>query len=111
MVVCYVPEPQQWQAMRDASRISVVHSSLVRYAAVQHILGVTTLGSLVEGENRSAPALVHPASEEAEAWVVKAPATGVQTGDEPKMFTGARSLVKALEHAHSTYGSVIYFSR
>jgi len=30
---------------------------------------------------------------------------------EPRTFTGPAALLKALEYAHSTYGSALYLSR
>ncbi len=64
-----------------------------------------------EVENRSAHAMVYPASGAVEGWVVEAPATNTHGGCEPKTFTGAACLLKALEHAHSSYDSVSFLSR
>lgn len=97
--------------MRDTPKVQVAQLSSFRYAALQQLLGVALLGTLIEAEHRSSPALVHPSAGNAGEWVVEAPASGVQAGGDPMTFTGARSLLDALEHAHSTYGSVIYLSR
>ncbi len=97
--------------MINNSKTFVSRPPSLRYAAMQQILGVASLELTHEAESTPTHAVVYPASGDVEGWVVEAPATRAQVGCAPRTFTGTACLLKALEHAHSTYGSVSYLSR
>ena len=82
----------------------------LRYAAVQHILGVV-MASNRDEEGRPVPAKVYPLSAAAQEWVVEPPSLDGPTRSEPKTFSGSAALPRALEYAHRTYGGALYLSR
>lgn len=66
---------------------------------------------LRDTEGRSMPALVYPAFEGADDWIVEPPAVNAFAAVETKTFTGRAALLKALEYAHCNYGRALYLSR
>jgi len=69
------------------------------------------MGLARDAEGRTTPAKVYAAPGDTQGWVVEPPASGEPDSAECKTFTGSAALLKALEYAHSTYGSALYLSR
>ena len=81
------------------------------HAATRQKLESGEMGSLADEEDRTTPAKVYPASQDGQVWIVEAPASDEPKCGERKTFTGSVSQLRALEYAHSAYGSAILLTR
>jgi hypothetical protein len=103
----YPPSDRHTSRFREARVYGIVIPSCCSAARG----GSVDMELLADSEGRTTPAKVYPVHGRAEAWVVEAPWSGEPARDDCRTFTGRAGLLKALEYAHSTYGSAVYLSR